>query len=487
MPTKIPCCALYKEDKKCRGRLTNGDMVQKAPLATGILLNRRYRIVHLLGQGGFGAVYRAWELNLNRPCAVKENTDISLEATRQFTREASLLANLSHPNLPRVTDHFSVTGQGQYLVMDFIDGEDLRETLEKSLEPLIEEQVLPWIIQVCDALTYLHSLPQPIIHRDIKPANIRITPQGKAFLVDFGIAKIYDAQLHTTSGAKALTPGYSPPEQYGQGRTDARSDVYALGATLYTLLTGQKPPDSVDMLTSISPKPLSARTLNSNVSPALSVAIEKAMQLERNLRYQSIAEFKNALLNIMALRKESQNRWRRIGVWVASGVIISLLFIFLMSGRGCQRFMPSSGTPNNAPTVQPLLTGIMQRIGGSLTPATASYEVSATPWSELLQEDVALTLTVEMQPTQAYLIYLREGPGRDYLSVDVIRNDTRFSVIGRNRDGDWLYIVLSSGEEGWAFAEVITYYTGYGGEIEALPTVRPMATPQPTLATPTPP
>ena len=241
-------------------------MAQKPPLATGTLLNRRYRIVRLLGQGGFGAVYRAWDLNLNRPCAVKENTDVSLEAVRQFSREASLLANLSHPNLPRVTDHFSIPGQGQYLVMDYIEGEDLREMVEKSFEPLPEEQVLPWIIQVCDALSYLHSLPQPIIHRDLKPANIRITPQGKAYLVDFGIAKIYDPQLHTTSGAKALSPGYSPPEQYGQGRTDARSDVYALGATLYTLLTSQRPPDSVDLLTATAPKLPSVRSLNPKVS-----------------------------------------------------------------------------------------------------------------------------------------------------------------------------------------------------------------------------
>jgi len=461
-------------------------MAQKPPLATGTLLNRRYRIVRLLGQGGFGAVYRAWDLNLNRPCAVKENTDVSLEAVRQFSREASLLANLSHPNLPRVTDHFSIPGQGQYLVMDFIEGEDLREMVEKSFEPLPEEQVLPWIIQVCDALSYLHSLPQPIIHRDLKPANIRITPQGKAYLVDFGIAKIYDPQLHTTSGAKALSPGYSPPEQYGQGRTDARSDVYALGATLYTLLTSQRPPDSVDLLTATAPKLPSVRSLNPKVSPALSMVIEKAMQLDRNLRFQNIEEFKEALISIMEAKRENKNRWQRMGIWAGLGVGLLLLVVAIFSSvRGCQRIIPGVGTPPNAPTVQPLLTGIMQRISGSLTPQEGVEEGTPSPTPSGIGEEI-ISPTVEMQPTQPYLIYLRGGPGREYPVIGEIRNETRFNVIGRNREGDWLYVVLSSGEEGWAFAEVITYYTGYQGDVEALPTVKPIVTPPVTATKPPP-
>src|SRR5512136_242753 len=101
------------------------------PLATGQVLNNRYRIVRLLGQGGFGAVYRAWDANLSRPCALKENLDTSAEAQRQFAREATVLANLSHPNMPRVTDHFSLPDQGQYLVMDFVEGEDLATQLDE--------------------------------------------------------------------------------------------------------------------------------------------------------------------------------------------------------------------------------------------------------------------------------------------------------------------------------------------------------------------
>src|SRR5512136_1921134 len=167
------------------------------PLQTGQVFNNRYRIVKLLGQGGFGAVYRAWDANLNKPCALKENLDVSPEAQRQFTREATVLANLSHPNLPRVTDHFILPGQGQYLVMDFVEGDDLASILRQrgAVPP---EQAIAWIMQVADALSYLHTRQPPVVHRDIKPANIRITPDGRAMLVDFGLVKIYNAQMRTT-------------------------------------------------------------------------------------------------------------------------------------------------------------------------------------------------------------------------------------------------------------------------------------------------
>jgi formylglycine-generating enzyme required for sulfatase activity len=265
------------------------------PLQTGQVLNNRYRIVKLLGQGGFGAVYRGWDLNMEASCAVKENLDTSPEAIRQFKREAIILHKLRHPNLPIVSDHFYVPGQGQYLVMDYVEGEDLQEKLNQAGGPLPESQVLQWIEQVCDALIYLHTQEPPTIHRDIKPANIKITPQGKAMLVDFGIAKVFDPVLRTTVGARAVTPGYSPPEQYGQGSTDARSDIYALGATLYTLLTNTVPADSVDVLTRRQPAPIAASKLNPAVTPTVEAALSRAMALDDRQRYQNAAEFKTAL------------------------------------------------------------------------------------------------------------------------------------------------------------------------------------------------
>ena len=264
------------------------------PLKTGDIIQNRYRIVRLVGQGGFGAVYRAWDLTLGRPVAVKENFYTTTAAQGQFEREARLLANLRHPNLPVVFDHFVLPGQGQYLVMDFIEGKSLGAMLIERGRPLAEAEVLPWIRQVCKALKYLHSRKPPIIHRDIKPQNIIITDDGRAILVDFGISKEYDPSKGTTMGAKAVTPGFSPPEQYGRGRTDPRSDIYALGATLYTTLTGQVPPEAPDLSSGadvLSPP----RALNPVVNEATSQAVMAAMTLSISQRLNSAAELGRAL------------------------------------------------------------------------------------------------------------------------------------------------------------------------------------------------
>ena len=276
-------------------------------LTTGYILNNRYRIVKLLGQGGFGAIYRAWDLNLKIPCAIKHNTETSPQAERQFVREATMLANLNHPHLPRVVDYFFLLQQGQYLVMDYIEGEDLQEKMDKAATaagvptPLPIDQVLVWIGQVAEALSYLHHLNPPIIHRDIKPANIRITSggkiaEGKAYLVDFGIAKAYDAHIATTIAAKAVTPGFSPPEQYSGAGTDVRTDIYALGATLYTLVTAELPPESVFRTTGHETLRL-PRSINPNISPGLQSVILKAMEISSSSRFQSIDELRTALAN----------------------------------------------------------------------------------------------------------------------------------------------------------------------------------------------
>ena len=264
------------------------------PLSTGQVLNNRYRIVKLLGQGGFGAVYKAWDLQMQAACALKENLDTSTEAQEQFVREARLLYNLIHPNLPRTHDHFAIPGQGQYLVMDYIEGENLKEIVEQR-GALPVDQVLGWIGQICDALTYLHSQQPQVIHRDIKPANIKITPKGDAVLVDFGIAKLYDPKKGTTTGARAYTPGYAPPEQHSGKLTDVQSDIYSLGATSWTLLTGLEPPDTNDIFAGLEPTPQPAQQVNPLVPPQVGAAVERAMQLRRTDRPASMAEFKAAL------------------------------------------------------------------------------------------------------------------------------------------------------------------------------------------------
>jgi serine/threonine protein kinase len=257
------------------------------------VLNNRYRIMKLLGEGGFGEVYQAWDTRLDACCAVKRNLQPSPEARRQFEQEARMLFKLIHQNLPRVHDYFKGSEDEQYLVMDFVEGENLRDYIHRVGTPPIE-QALVWIDQVCDALNYLHKRQPPVVHRDIKPANIIITPEGKAMLVDFGIAKS-DPQMRTLSGARAWTPGFAPPEQYGQGGTDARSDVYSLAATAYTLLTGESPPDAMDVAAGNMKPARPAIELNPAVPAHVSRAIGKAMQFNRELRTPNAEEFRQSL------------------------------------------------------------------------------------------------------------------------------------------------------------------------------------------------
>lgn len=263
-------------------------------LVTGHTLHNRYRIVKLVGQGGFGAVYRGWDMSLDRPVAVKEHFDTGSESQRQFEHEAKLLASLRHSNLPIVFDHFMLPN-GQYLVMDFVEGKSLHDMLIERGSPLDEAKVLPWICQVCDALEYLHTHEPPIIHRDIKPENIIVTDEGRAILVDFGISKLYDPGKGTMAGAKAVTPGYSPLEQYGRGRTDARSDVYSLGATLYSLLTGKIPPEAPDLISGTDVL-MSPREVNPAVSEAASAAVVAAMTPAISQRLVSAAALSHMLL-----------------------------------------------------------------------------------------------------------------------------------------------------------------------------------------------
>lgn len=263
-------------------------------LERGALLHKRYRIVEILGQGGMGSVYRAVDENLGVDVAVKENLFTTDEYARQFRLEAVILANLRHPNLPRVTDHFVIGDQGQYLVMDYIEGEDLRQRMER-IGNITEDEAVLIGAAICDALAYLHTRKPPILHRDLKPGNVKITPDGHIFLVDFGLAKVLHGSQATTTGARAMTPGYSPPEQYGTARTDSRTDIYSLGATLYAALSGIIPEDGLARAmdnTQLTP----LRKRNSKVSRRLAASIERAMGIDPADRFQTAEEFKRSLL-----------------------------------------------------------------------------------------------------------------------------------------------------------------------------------------------
>ena len=263
-------------------------------LERGTLLHKRYRIVEILGQGGMGSVYRAVDENLGVEVAVKDNLFTTEEYARQFRLEAVILASLRHTNLPRVTDHFVIGEQGQYLVMDYIEGEDLRQRMERQ-GVLSEEDAILIGAAMCDALQYLHTRKPPIVHRDVKPGNVKITSEGHVYLVDFGLAKMVRGNQATTTGARAMTPGYSPPEQYGTARTDPRSDIYSLGATLYAALTGVIPEDGLARaMDNVELTPIRKR--NPKISRRLAQTVEKAMAVRPDDRFQTAEEFKQGLL-----------------------------------------------------------------------------------------------------------------------------------------------------------------------------------------------
>jgi len=260
-------------------------------LDTGEILESRYRIDALLGQGCMGAVYRAVDLKFSALVAIKENRQFAPEGQRQIAREAGLLHQLRHPNLPGVTDRFFRPGRGQYLVMDYVEGGDLEQILARQ-GCLSQAQVLGIIDRVLDALTFLHA--PDIVHRDVKSAKIKITPAGQVFLVDFGLAKAQAASKSTTAGARGVTPGYAPPEQYGYWRADARTDVYSAGATLYALLTGQKLPDALErMMRQVELVPL--RQICPEIHLEVQAAVLHAMECTPHDRFQTVKELQVAL------------------------------------------------------------------------------------------------------------------------------------------------------------------------------------------------
>ncbi len=264
------------------------------------ILQGRYRIIRQLGQGGMGAVYEAVDQRLDATVALKETLFADERLRKQFEREARLLARLHHPALPRVSDHFS-EDEGQFLVMQFIPGDDLSEMMNRKRGPFPADQVLTWADQLLDALDYLHTQDPQIIHRDIKPQNLKLTSRGQIILLDFGLAKGQSGEISRVTTAASVfgyTPNYAPLEQIQGLGTDSRSDLYSLGATLYHLMTGVKPPDALTRAAAVvngQPDPLA---LASEVNPAIEKEVDqvlaKSMAQNRDQRFANAAEMRKA-------------------------------------------------------------------------------------------------------------------------------------------------------------------------------------------------
>jgi len=277
------------------------------PIQAGTVLRERYQVKKIIGQGGMGCIYLAEDLRLEgRLCAVKEveydhalPEEMLKQARDQFQREATVLARLDHPNLPKVSDFFS-TGDRDYLVMDFVAGKDLRQLMMEARQNssfLAEEDVLDWARQLADALKYLHTQENPILHRDIKPSNLKLTPNGLVKLVDFGLVKMLaPGEVTITILQGQGTALYTPLEQYGgdSGHTDARSDIYAFGGTLYHLLTNEAPLNVRDRFLNPGSLP-KVRELNPDISLRTERAVHWALQLHPEDRPKDMDAFLNAL------------------------------------------------------------------------------------------------------------------------------------------------------------------------------------------------
>jgi eukaryotic-like serine/threonine-protein kinase len=324
------------------------------PLKTGEVLRSRYKIRRIIGHGGMGSIYLADDLRLEgRQCALKEvehdrtlPQEVVRQARDQFLREATVLARLDHPNLPKVSDFFSI-GPRDYLAMDFVPGNDLRTLMMEARQRgafLAESEVLSWASQLADALSYLHNQSPPILHRDIKPSNLKVTPSGILKLVDFGLVKLLASEEMTITILQGRgTALYTPLEQYGgdTGHTDERSDVYAFGATLYHLLTNQAPVEARERF--LHPESLTPpRQINPEISIRTERAILWAMSLHPDERPQDIEAFRQALIGNWvppvlpagkphppSLRLILSATRERVLLIVAAGVLIFSLIVTL--------------------------------------------------------------------------------------------------------------------------------------------------------------
>ena len=446
-------------------------------LPAGTVLGGRYCIIRLLGQGGMSRVYLAEDSRLGVQVAVKENLQATPEARRQFEREARILARLSHPNLPGVIDHFADQQTGrQYLVMDYVEGEDL-QALVKRTGPLPEQTALAWVRQVLNALEYLHRQQPPVIHRDVKSGNIKITPQGKAVLVDFGIAKVGGPGQSTLTGARAVTPGYAPPEQYGM-RTTERSDIYSVGATLYTLLTGRVPPEAP--LRMSGDRLIPPRQVVSAVSQSAEAAVLRAMEMDTSRRWNTVSALHQALRGRSAAEEAGGDRADKGMLRVILAGLAALAIVAAVV------LLPQIVTPRPAPS--PTAVGEVALVPPTDTPVPATPTPAVPTDAPVPRPPTSLlppTPTPRPQPVgvvQADKVNVRKGPGTRYPLVAQVAKGTRLEILGRNQAGDWWQVCCVNGQQVWIVGKLVQVEGDSSGVqvVASIPPPPPTPIPAPT-------
>lgn len=269
-------------------------MVDQLPVGVVVAGQQgQYEVLGAVGRGGMGVVYRVrrddgsiWALKEQRP-AEKLKPEELAESKQLFADEAARVLSLRHPNIVLGLEYF-IWNDRQYFVMEFVNGETLEKRLREANAPAFEQDALRWTVQMARVLGYLHSMQPPIIYRDLKPANVILTPDNTIKFIDFGVARTHK-QGKAKDTVAIGTFGYAPPEQYGKGQTDARSDIYTLGATLYHLLTNL-PPRPLN-----TPKPSEIQSLNPSVQPRTEQVVIRAMQQAREARFSTSTEMEQAM------------------------------------------------------------------------------------------------------------------------------------------------------------------------------------------------
>lgn len=410
------------------------------PLFLGQLVNNRYRIDALENQDQTGALYRAWDMNLNAPVAFLENLDSSPGSREQFGHEAELLTHLSHSNLPRILDHFTLSGQGQYLVMDQVEGDDL-QTLLDNQGVLSQTDVIGWLAQVAEVLSYLRHLDDKSLLPDLEPADIVVRPNNRVTLLGFHLLKRHMPGKTVRTYERGIIPGFSAPELYGHNLPNERSDVYTLGATMYYLLTSQVPPESIQLATG-SARLVEPGQLNPEVSPGVQQFVLKAMSPDATRRFQSLEEFQHQLQSLKfepsaltepvheALAAPASTGGQSFAGWpivlgglgfLLGAIIVSVMYFAFMSGGtragASQPEAPRSATAR--PVVVAQTTAVPEQSTSTLidfptaTPEPLAIEAAEDSPLGMAPSEIAANLPIDIindPVTNAPMVLVPAGP-----------------------------------------------------------------------------
>lgn len=450
-------------------------------LGSNTLLAGRYRVTRVLGCGGMGAVYLAEDARISgRQVAIKENLDPA--ALAQFQAEVGVMTGLSHAGLPAINDQFMGPNGRQYLVMDFIAGDNLEDLVNHG-GPLPEAEASVLARGLLDVLEYLHT--KGIIHRDIKPANIKLTPAGKPVLVDFGIAKQW-AHGKTQTWARGYgSPGFAPPEQYGGG-TDQRSDLYSLGAVLYFLVTAQVPPESTKLAAGAPLTP--PRQIRPGLSQDMQRVIFKAMAPNAAQRYQSAAEMRRSLLPAPPAASAPTlpagqtppspvSGRARAGsgrkLWPLIAGVSAALLVVIVAISLARNGSRSTATPTPMPAARVIVTETSMPtrtstpIPDSPTPPPNTPTASVVPsrtWTPVptrrpdspTPKPPTATSTPRPLAQAVGSLIVHSGPGEQYPPLTEAMSGERLMITGRNRNCSWFQVTVAGGRTGWVLADQVS-------------------------------